>query len=108
MLCMTMAHCKAMPLSISEAPDLPGEFAEQTKTQSKLPDSELRILHQSEGKLSKIHFDIDLNRPVNHTSDFLGHCKQLPSILQVLELCCQIWPLCYNFKQQEIKHQHTI
>ena len=77
-----MTLCTATVPPITEASDLPHEFEEQTKTQTKLPDSELRmsmgILYQSEGrllhrlnrynlvvglKLPEINFDLNRDRP---------------------------------------------
>lgn len=48
---LSMTLCTATVPPITEAPDLPDEFEEEAKTQTKVPDSELRmsmeILYQS-------------------------------------------------------------
>ena len=123
-----MTHCFAKT-TMTEDPDLPEafDFEDQTKTQTKLPDSELRmsmgILYQSEGrllhglnrynlvvgiKLPEIDLQLNVDRPPNDINDFINHCRQLTSIPMLVNLCEQIWPLYHNFRNQELKHQHTI
>ena len=103
-----ITFCVATPIPFSEAPDLPSTFDEQTKTQTKLSDSELRmsmgILYQSEGKLlhglnrynlvvgikmPDIHFELSLDQTEDRLKNFINHCKELTIIPQVVEICYQ-------------------
>ena len=82
-LTLSLGLCTAKSI-VTEAPELPDDFEDQTKTQTKLPDSELRmsmgILYQSEGrllhglnrynlvvgiKLPEIDFKLNVDRPSN-------------------------------------------
>ena len=122
-----ITFCVATPIPFSEAPDLPSTFDEQTKAQTKLPDSELRmsmgILYQSEGKLlhglnrynlvvgikmPDIQFELNLDNTEDRLKNFITHCKELTIIPQVVEVCYQFWPLYHTFRNHELKHQHTI
>ena len=122
-----ITFCVATPIPFSEAPDLPSTFDEQTKTQTKLPDSELRmsmgILYPSEGKLlhglnrynlvvgikmPDVQFELKLNNTEDRLKNFITHCKELTIIPQVVKLCYQFWSLYHTFRNQELKHQHRI
>ena len=126
MLSLSLALCTDKSI-VTEAPELPDDFEDQSKTQTKLPDSELGmsmgILYQSEGrllhgpnrynlvvgiKLPEIDFKLNVDRPSNDINDFINHCKLLTSIPIIVKLCIQIWLLYHNFRNQELKHQHTI